>query len=92
MPKIKPLGRRLLIKVQDTEEEDVGGIILPENRTELPTEGVVTDVGYGGDKPLCAKNREKGFVSAPGHVKDKNGGDTDLLGDGDDVFAVGGVG
>lgn len=59
MAKIRPHGRRLLVKVDKIIEEEVDGIILPENRRELPKRGVVVDIGFGGDIPLCAKIGER---------------------------------
>ena len=55
--KFRPLHDRVLIKVLDSEEKTVGGIIIPDTAKEKPQEGEVVAVGPG------AKN-ESGKVSA----------------------------
>ena len=59
--KFRPLHDRVLIKVLDSEEKTVGGIIIPDTAKEKPQEGEVVAVGPG------AKN-EDGKV-APMDVK-----------------------
>lgn len=44
---IKPLGDRILIKSLEQEEEQVGGIIIPDTAKEKPQEGEVIAVGPG---------------------------------------------
>ena len=69
--KFRPLHDRVLIKVLDSEEKTVGGIIIPDTAKEKPQEGEVVAAGPG------AKN-EEGIV-APMDVKI---GDIVLLGNG----------
>ena len=45
--KIQPLHDRILVKRVDTEEEKVGGIIIPDTAKEKPQEGEVIAVGAG---------------------------------------------
>ena len=44
---IKPLGDRVLIKSLEQEEEQIGGIIIPDTAKEKPQEGEVIAVGPG---------------------------------------------
>jgi chaperonin GroES len=44
---IKPLGDRILVKPIEQEEEQVGGIIIPDTAKEKPQEGEVAAVGPG---------------------------------------------
>ena len=46
--KIKPLADRVLVKRLDEEEEQkVGGIIIPDTAKEKPQEGEIESVGTG---------------------------------------------
>ncbi len=45
--KIKPLQDRILVKRLDVEEEQIGGIIIPDSAKEKPQEGEVVAVGPG---------------------------------------------
>lgn len=68
--RIQPLQDRILVQRLDAEEEQVGGIIIPDSAKEKPQEGEVIAVGPGkvtddgkrqapevseGDKILFAK-------------------------------------
>jgi chaperonin GroES len=45
--KVKPLGDRILIKVQEGENKTAGGIIIPQTAQEKTQNGVVVAVGPG---------------------------------------------
>ncbi len=45
--KLKPLGDRLVVKPNETEETTASGIILPETAKEKPQQGEVLAVGPG---------------------------------------------
>ncbi len=68
--RIQPLQDRILVKRLDADEEQIGGIIIPDSAKEKPHEGEVIAVGPGkvtddgkrqapevneGDKILFAK-------------------------------------
>ena len=55
--KVKPLGDRILIKVQEGENKTAGGIIIPQTAQEKTQNGVVVAVGPG------SKN-DKGVLEA----------------------------
>ena len=44
---IKPLGDRIVVKPLEQEEENVGGIIIPDTAKEKPQEGEIIAVGPG---------------------------------------------
>ena len=43
--KIKPIGERILVKIQASEEKTASGIIIPQTAQEKTQEGVVMAVG-----------------------------------------------
>jgi len=45
--KVKPLGDRILIKIQEGENKTAGGIIIPQTAQEKTQNGVVVAVGPG---------------------------------------------
>ena len=45
--KLKPLGDRVVLKYQETEEKTQSGIILPDSAKEKPQIAVVIAVGTG---------------------------------------------
>ena len=68
--KVKPLKYLILVRRLDAEEEEIGGIIIPDSAKEKPQEGEVVATGPGkvtddgkrqsvevkkGDKVLFAK-------------------------------------
>ncbi len=58
---IKPLGDRILVKPLEQEEENVGGIIIPDTAKEKPQEAEVIAVGPG--KMLESGERQAMSVS-----------------------------
>ena len=44
---LKPLGDRVVLKVQKEEEQSIGGIVIASNAKEKPTTGEVIAVGNG---------------------------------------------
>src|SRR5579872_5698978 len=44
---IKPLGDRILVEPAEEKEIKKGGIIIPDNAKEKPTEGIVRVLGTG---------------------------------------------
>ena len=44
---LKPLGDRVVLKVQKEEEQSIGGIVIESNAKEKPTTGEVIAVGNG---------------------------------------------
>jgi len=54
---VKPLGDRILVKVQEAEDKTTGGIFLPDSAQEKPQVGEVTQVGSG-------KRNDNGTIQA----------------------------
>ncbi|MDX8367914.1 MULTISPECIES: co-chaperone GroES [Bacillaceae] len=44
---LKPLGDRVVIQIEETEEKTASGIVLPDTAKEKPQEGKVVAVGSG---------------------------------------------
>jgi chaperonin GroES len=44
---VKPLSDRVLVERLEEEKKTAGGIIIPDNNTEKPSEGRVVSVGPG---------------------------------------------
>lgn len=45
--RVRPLGDRVLVRVQAQSDVQVNGVYLPENAVEKPLEGEVVEVGNG---------------------------------------------
>ena len=67
--KVRPLHDRIIVERLEEEEQEVGGIIIPDTANEKPQQGKVVAVGKG-------KVKDDGGI-APMDVKD---GDTILFG------------
>ncbi len=46
--KFRPLHDRVVVKRIEAEEKSTGGIIIPDNAREKPSQGEITAVGPGG--------------------------------------------
>lgn len=53
--KIKPLGKRVLIKPVKEEEKTKGGIFIPETAKEKKKQGLVMEIGTVEDKEFPVK-------------------------------------
>ncbi|VVB92456.1 10 kDa chaperonin [uncultured archaeon] len=53
--KIKPLGKRILIKPVKEEEKTRGGIFIPETAKEKKKQGIVMEIGTVEDKEFPVK-------------------------------------
>jgi chaperonin GroES len=61
MIKVKPVGRRVLVKRLEEEEKKVGGIYIPDTAKEKPQMGEVIEVADVKEKddPLPVKKGDK---------------------------------
>ena len=63
--KFRPLHDRVVVRRLEGEEKTKGGIIIPDNAKEKPSEGVIIAVGPGGRDeagkltPLDVKKNDK---------------------------------
>jgi len=45
--KLQPLGDRVVVRRESSEERTAGGIVLPDTAKEKPTRGIIEAVGNG---------------------------------------------
>lgn len=91
---IKPLGNRVLVKVNEEKERVVGGIYIPETAQQKPYQGEVIAVGPGKkfeDKviPMSVKVGDKIIYKDYAGAKlelDEEG--TYLILNEDDIYAI----
>jgi len=58
--KVKPLGDRVLVKLEKNEAKTAGGIIIPDTAQEKTQQGSVVSVGTGTEKdPITVKAGDK---------------------------------
>lgn len=94
VPKIRPLGEKVLIKRLEAEEKTKGGIVLPDAAKEKPQKGTVLAVGDGKllkDGKRASFQVKKGdkvlFASYAG-TEIKVDGEEYMLMDESDVLAI----
>jgi chaperonin GroES len=90
---LKPLGDRVLIKVEETENALPSGLVIPDTAKEKPQEGVVVAVGPGsyheGTRiPLDVKEGDRVLFSKYGGTEVKVGGEELMILNERDVLAV----
>ncbi|MFO7850745.1 MAG: co-chaperone GroES [Spirochaetia bacterium] len=85
--KIKPLGDRVLVKLEEVEEKTAGGIFIPQTAQEKTQTGIVEAVGE--DESITVKVGQKVMYDkyAGTQVSDNEGTDY-LLVSYDDILAV----
>jgi len=54
--KVKPLGDRVLIKLEKNEAKSAGGIIIPDTAQEKTQQGTVVSTGPGTEKEKITVN------------------------------------
>ncbi len=92
--KLQPLGDRIVVEREESQETTAGGILLPESAKDKPSRGVVVSVGDGKilrDGTRCPLQLKKGdhvIFSAYGPDEISVGNETFLLMREDDVMAV----
>ena len=92
--KIKPLAARVLVRRLDEEEEQkVGGIIIPDTAKEKPQEAEVVAVGpgrleEGKHVALEVKNGDKVLIGKYSGTEVKIEGDEYLIMREDDILAI----
>ena len=92
--KIKPLADRVLVKrIDEEEEQKVGGIIIPDTAKEKPQEGEIVAVGPGrtedGDRiPLEVEVGDKVLIGKYSGTEVKIEGEDYLIMREDDILAI----
>ena len=93
-PKIKPLADRILVKrLDDDDEQKVGGIIIPDTAKEKPQEAEVVAVGPGkldgGERvALEVKKGDKILIGKYSGTEVKIEGEEFLIMREEDVLAI----
>ena len=92
---IKPLADRVLVKrLDEAEEQKVGGIIIPDTAKEKPQEAEIVAVGPGGRSedgeriPLEVKEGDKVLIGKYSGTEVKIEGEEYLIMREDDVLAI----
>ena len=91
---LQPLGERIVVQREESQDQTAGGIILPESAKDKPARGTVISVGEGrlasdGKRiALTLKPGDQVLFSAYGPDEIKFGDDNLLLMREDDVLAV----
>jgi len=58
--KVKPLGDRVLVKLEKNEAKTAGGIIIPDTAQEKTQQGLVVETGPGTEKEkITVKNGDR---------------------------------
>jgi chaperonin GroES len=92
--RIQPLGDRVVVEREASEEVTAGGIVLPDSAKDAPARGTVVSVGDGrmledGSRaPLQVKAGERVIFSSYAGETFKVGDDEMLLMREDDILAV----
>lgn len=92
--KLQPLGDRIVVERDATEDVTAGGLYLPENAKDKPQRGTVVSVGdgkllaNGSRSALQVKVGDKVLFTSYGPDEIKLGNDEVLLMREDDVLAV----
>ena len=91
--KLRPLGDRVLVRPEESEETLPSGLVLPDTAKEKPQEGVVLAIGPGqyweGKRiPLDLKEGDRVIFSKFGGTEVKVDGEDCLIMQERDVLAV----
>jgi chaperonin GroES len=82
MPKLKPLGDKVVVQLVEAEDKTASGIYLPDSAKKKPTEGKVVSVGEG--RTLDNGDRNKLTVKAGDRVLFSKYGGNEVSVDGQD--------
>lgn len=94
MPKLRPIGDKILIKRIEPEGKTKGGIVLPDTAKEKPQEGIVVAVGdgrllEGGTKvPFQVKEKNRVLFSSYAGTEVKIEGEEHLILSEEDILAI----
>ncbi len=91
---LQPLGDRIVVEREESEDKTAGGIFLPESAKNKPSRGTVVSVGDGklladgSRSPLQVKKGDRVLFTSYGPDEIKLGEEMYLLMREDDVLAV----
>lgn len=90
---LKPLGDRVLIKIEESENALPSGLVIPDTAKEKPQEGTVIAVGPGSYQdgtrvPLDVKEGDRVLFSKYGGTEVKVAGEEFMMLNERDVLAI----
>ena len=94
MPKLRPLGDKILVKRVEAESKTKSGIVLPDTAKEKPKRGKVLAIGDGkrldnGERaPFSVKKGDEVIFSSYAGTEIKLDGEELMIMSEDDVLAV----
>ena len=94
MPKLKPLGDKVVVQLIEQEDKTASGIYLPDSAKKKPTEGKVIAIGEGrtldnGDKnKLSVKVGDRVLFSKYGGNEVSVDGEDYTILDEDQIYAI----
>ena len=94
MPKLRPLGDKILVKRLEAESKTKSGIVLPDTAKEKPKRGKVLSVGDGrrletGERaPFSVKKGDELIFTSYAGTEIKLDGEELIIMSEDDVLAV----
>ena len=91
--KLKPLGDRVLVRIEEQDEQLPSGLVIPDTAKEKPQEGEVLAVGPGGyiegkRVPLDVKVGDRIIFSKYGGTEVKVDGEELLILSERDILAI----
>jgi len=92
--KLQPIGDRIVVERESSEETTAGGILLPDSAQDKPSRGTIISIGDGkvlqdGSRaPMQVKVGDKVLFTSYGPDEIKVGDEEYLLMREDDVLAV----
>jgi chaperonin GroES len=87
--KVKPLGDRVLVKLEKNEAKTAGGIIIPDTAQEKTQQGVVVETGPGTEKEkITVKNGDRVMYDKYAGTQVKIDGEEHLIVKMSDIIAV----
>ena len=85
--KITPLGDRVLIKVEESEQKTAGGIFIPETAQEKTQQGLVVAVGEDEDA-INVKAKDRVMYDKYAGTSVKVDGEDHLIVKASDILAI----
>ena len=87
--KVKPLGDRVIVKLEKNEAKTAGGIIIPDTAQEKTQQGVVIEVGPGTEKEkITVKKGDKVMYDKYAGTQVKINGEDHLILKMADIIAI----
>jgi chaperonin GroES len=87
--KVKPLGDRVLVKLEKNEAKTAGGIIIPDTAQEKTQQGVVVETGPGTEKEkVTVKNGDRVMYDKYAGTQVKIDGEEHLIVKMSDIVAI----